>query len=89
MKELITTLSETPRASEIVMPLLGAGRGGISSPLALVGLLLALAEAVRYGAGPRQLRKVSIIVFLRDEHSKPEVDPFVIRRALALITQEG
>ena len=89
MKELITTLSETPRASEIVMPLLGAGRGGISSPLALVGLLLALAEAVRYGAGPRQLRKVSIIVLLRDEHSKPEVDPFVIRRALALITQEG
>jgi hypothetical protein len=39
------------------MPILGVGHAGIYKPLALVGLLLAVAEAARYGqGGPSQLR---------------------------------
>jgi hypothetical protein len=72
------------RYTEVVMPVLGAGHGRIDPPLALVGLLLAVAEAARYGGGPR-LRRVTIVVYKRDEESAEQVDPLVVRRALALI----
>jgi hypothetical protein len=54
-------------------------------PLAFVGLLLAVAEAARYGQGGQRLRRVTIIVFKRDDDTPPEVDQVVVRRALALI----
>jgi hypothetical protein len=48
MRELVAKLADA-RLNEVVMPILGAGHGGIDPPLALVGLLLAVAEAARYG----------------------------------------
>jgi len=85
---LVNSLAETTRIREIAMPLLGAGHGGIAPPLALVGLLVALAEAIRDGVGARRLKKVTIIVFRKDANSKPEVHPTVVCRALALISQQ-
>jgi hypothetical protein len=73
------------RLNEITMPILGAGHGGINPPLALVGLLLAVAEASRYGDGRQCMKKVTIVVFKRDANSLPQVDPVVVRRALALV----
>lgn len=84
MRELITCLANA-RLQEIIMPVLGAGHAGIDPPLAFVGLLLAVAEAARYGYGGRRPKRVTIVVFRRDEKSAPQVDPIVVRRALALI----
>jgi hypothetical protein len=84
MRELVTRLADA-RYSEVAMPILGAGHGQIDPPLALVGLLLAVAEAARYGQGGQRLRRVTIIVFKADADSPAQVDPVVVRRALALI----
>jgi hypothetical protein len=84
LRELAMRLADA-RLNEITMPILGAGHGGINPPLALVGLLLAVAEASRYGDGRQCMKKVTIVVFKRDANSLPQVDPVVVRRALALV----
>ncbi len=84
MRELVANLADA-RLNEVAMPILGAGHGRIDPPLALVGLLLAVAEAARYGQGGQRLRKVTIIVFKRDAHTLAQVDRVVTRRALALV----
>lgn len=73
------------RINEIAMPVLGSGHGGLDPPLALVGLLGAVAEAARYGQGGQRLKKVTIVLFKKDAKSTPQVDQVVVRRALALI----
>jgi hypothetical protein len=73
------------RITEVAMPILGAGHGGIYPPLALMSSLLAVAEAARYGRGSQRLKRVTLIVFKKDSHTPAEVDKTVIRRALALI----
>jgi hypothetical protein len=84
LRALVGQLADE-RISEVVMPLLGSGHGCIEKPLALVGLLLAIAEVVQYGQGGQHLRNITIVVFRRDADAPPEVDPVVVRRALALI----
>jgi hypothetical protein len=84
MRELATRLADA-RLNEVTMPILGAGHGGIDPPLAFVGLLLAVAEAARYGQGGQRLKRVTIVVFKRDADHPAQVDRAVVRRALALI----
>jgi hypothetical protein len=84
MRELATRLADA-RINEVVMPILGAGHGQIDAPLAFVGLLLAVAEVARYGQGGQRLKRVTIVVFRRNEDSPAEVDRVVVRRGLALI----
>jgi len=55
MRALVERLADA-RLTEVVMPLMGAGHGHIEKPLALVGLLLAIAEVARYGQGSQRLR---------------------------------
>jgi hypothetical protein len=84
MRTLVAQLADA-RLSEVVMPLMGAGHGRIEKPLALVGLLLAIAEVAHYGQGSQRLRRATVVVFQSDRASKPEVDRVVAQRALALI----
>lgn len=84
MRELLTRLADA-RLSEATMPVLGAGHGGVDPPLAFVGLVLAIAEAARYGQGAQRLKKVTIVVFKPDARTAPQVNPTVVRRALALV----
>ena len=84
MHALVARLADT-RFDEVVMPVLGAGHGGIYPPLAFVGLLLAVAEAARYRQGGWHLKRVTIVVYRRDAQSSAQVDDAVIRRALALV----
>jgi hypothetical protein len=84
MRELVERLANA-RFTDAAMPILGGGHGRIDAPLALVGLLLAVAEAARYGQGGQRLRSVTIVVFKRDENTPAQVDRVVVRRALALI----
>jgi hypothetical protein len=84
MQELVAKLADA-RLNEVAMPIMGSGHGGIDPPLALVGLLLAVAEAARYGQGGQRLKRVTIIVFKRDVGAPAQVDQVIVRRALALI----
>jgi len=84
MRELFTHLADA-RINEVAMPILGSGHGQIDPPLAFVGLLLAVAEAARYGQGGQRLKRVTIVVFQKSTDSPPQVDKVVVRRALALI----
>jgi len=84
MHELVTCLADA-RLDEVAMPILGAGHGGIATPLAFVGTLLAVAEAARYGPGGQRLKLATIVVFKRDRDAVSQVDRAVVRRALALI----
>jgi hypothetical protein len=86
--ELVTHLVDV-RLRDVAMPVLGAGHGRIHPALAFVGLVLAVAEAVRYGAGGSPLSTVTIVVFQRDATSPPQVHPTVVRRALALAGVKG
>ena len=85
--ELVTRLVDE-HLNEIVMPILGAGHGGMDAATAFVSLVLALAEAIRYVPG-RPLRRVTIVIFKKDAESPCEVDPIVVRRALALAGAPG
>lgn len=84
MQQLVARLADQ-RIDRVVMPVLGSGHGGINAPLAFVGLLLAVAEAARYGQGSQRLKMVTIILFKRDPDSPSQVDQMVVRRALALV----
>jgi hypothetical protein len=83
-RELVTRVADA-RLREVVMPVLAGGHAGIDPPLALVGLLLAVAEHARYRPGGRRLKRVTIVVFKPDPDRPAEVDNIVTRRALALI----
>jgi pimeloyl-ACP methyl ester carboxylesterase len=82
MNELFGRLADK-RIREVAMPILGAGHGGIRAPHALVGLLLAIADAARYGQIAPE--RVTIVVFKKDAQSIPAVDNIIVRRTLALI----
>jgi hypothetical protein len=82
MCELVTRLVDE-RLNQVVMPILGAGHGGMDPAMAFVSLVLALAEAIRYVPG-RPVRSATIVLFRKDQTSDCEVDSVVVRRALAL-----
>jgi pimeloyl-ACP methyl ester carboxylesterase len=84
MRDLFAVLADA-RINEVVMPVMGAGHGGIKSPLAFVGLVLALAEAAKYGPELHRRKRVTIVVFRRSQNDPPEVALATIRRALALV----
>lgn len=67
------------------MPIMAAGHAGIDSRLAFVGLLLAIAEAVRFKVGGPRLKRVTVVAFKPSEDSPSAVDKVVVRRSLALI----
>ncbi len=64
---------------------MGSDYGGISPPRALVGLLIAVAEAVRTFRG-RKPSRLTIVVFKKEAESNGLVDQVVVHRALALIS---
>lgn len=84
VRELFSQMADA-RLRHVTMPILGAGHGGIAAPLAFVGLLLAIAEAARYGQGGQRPKSVTIVVFKPDADRPAVVDAVVVRRALALI----
>lgn len=87
VQELFELLADK-RINEVVMPVLGAGHGGIDPPLALAGLVLALAEVARYGPDRQRRNKITIVVFQRAKHDPPDVAPDSIRKALELVANK-
>ena len=87
MRELVEHLADS-RINEVAMPMLGSGHGRIDEPLALVGLVLALAEAAHYGRGGQRLKKATIVQFIPDGQKPTEGAKAVALRALALVSSK-
>jgi len=87
VQELFELLADR-RINEVVMPVLGAGHGGIDPSLALAGLVLALAEAARYGPDRQRRKKITIVVFQRAKHDPPDVPLDGVRKALELVANK-
>jgi Alpha/beta hydrolase family len=87
MRELFALLADE-RIDEVVMPVLGAGHGGIDPPLALVGLVLALAEAAQNGTERQRRKRVVVVVFRPSASDAPTVAAGVVRRALSLVADK-
>lgn len=84
IRELFTIMADA-RVTEVTMPVLGSGHGRLDPPLAFVGLVLAIAEAARYGRGGQRLRRISIIVFRSGNDSAGTISDVTIRQTLALV----
>jgi hypothetical protein len=84
IKNLFRCMADA-RLNEVVTPILGSGHGGVGPPLAFVGLLIAIAEAVRRGHGGPRKRTVTIVVYKQDKSTPAVVSDIVIRRGLALV----
>jgi antiphage defense system Thoeris ThsA-like protein len=69
------------RLRGLVIPVLGAGHGGLKIEMALFALVLALSEAI--GRDPaRHLQSVDIVVFKPDNSKKPQIKPSTVKRIL-------
>jgi O-acetyl-ADP-ribose deacetylase (regulator of RNase III) len=88
VREMFELLADR-RINEVLMPVLGAGHGGIDPSLALAGLVLALAEVVRYGTDRQRRKKITIVVFQRTKVDPPEVARADIRRALEMVANKA
>ena len=84
MHNLFSVLADA-RLNRVLMPLMGAGHGGISPQLALVGILLALAEATRAGTEFQGAKKITVVIYRSTGQEYPSISPTEIRRALALV----
>lgn len=72
------------RFTDLVLPLMGSGHGGLEPELALLYLLLST-QAVLDDRSGSHLRSVTIVIFQKDEHTTPNVHPDVVRRMLSLV----
>jgi len=75
------------RFTDLFLPLMGAGHGGLEPELALLYLLLSTKAVIDDRSGGGHLRSVTIVVFRKDERTAPDIHPDVVRRMLALVKQ--
>jgi hypothetical protein len=71
------------RASDVVLPVMGSGHGGLSPEAALTCILIGFVELLT-GPGGRQLRRIDIVVFQEDQKTPPELSKRQVLRALTL-----
>jgi O-acetyl-ADP-ribose deacetylase (regulator of RNase III) len=81
VSEVLTVAAEK-RLDELYFPVIGSGHGGLRNEVALFSMVLALSEALCKPSGPRL--SINILVFRKNENSKPDVTAKTIRRALRL-----
>lgn len=78
----IETTMADHRLTDVVVPLIGSGHGGLRKPAALSALLVAFIEVLRRPAG-HGIRNVTIAVFQEDARAKPSISQRLARRTMA------
>jgi O-acetyl-ADP-ribose deacetylase (regulator of RNase III) len=68
------------RLSDLYLPVIGSGHGGLRTEVALFSMVSALSEVLCKPLGPRI--NVNIVIFRKDENSKPEISSRAVRRVL-------
>jgi len=76
----VLAVSVDNRLSQIFLPVIGSGHGGLKAELSLFIMTLALSEALCKPLGPRI--DINVIVFRRDDRSEPEISPKSVKRVL-------
>lgn len=84
MKAICQTMNDD-RLTDLYLPLMGAGHGGLEPELALLYLLLSTKAVIEDRAGGSHLRSVTIVVFRKDERATPSIHPGVVSRLLSLV----
>jgi hypothetical protein len=72
------------RLTTLYLPTLGSGHGGLTGEFSLFCMLVSLAQLHRQPSGP-SLKTVNIVVYQRNESSRPAVSGASIRRALSMV----
>ncbi len=72
------------RITEVHVPVLGSGHGGLRAEVALLCMLISLGELHRRGSG-HGLRTVNIVVFQGSATARPSITPLSIKRALEFV----
>jgi len=73
------------RFTNLFLPLMGSGHGGLEPELALLYLLLSTKAVIDDRSGGGHLRSVTIVVFRKDERTASNIHPDVVRRMLSLV----
>lgn len=73
------------RLTDLYLPLMGSGHGGLEPELALLYLLLSTKAVIDDRSGGGHLRSVTIVVFRKDQSTVPNIHPDVVRRMLSLV----
>jgi len=72
------------RLSDLYIPLLGSGHGGVRKETALLYMIMALWE-ILCGPSGHHLRLVTIIVFQKDDKTPAEISRQAVRQILSLV----
>ncbi|MFL6247851.1 MAG: TIR domain-containing protein [Thermoanaerobaculia bacterium] len=72
------------RLTDLYLPLMGAGHGGLEPELALLYLLLSTKAVLDDRLGGH-LRSVTIVVYRRDARTAPSIHPDVVSRMLSVV----
>jgi hypothetical protein len=70
------------RLTEVHLPVIGSGHGGLGIELALLYMVLAFSESLRNRAG-QSLRSANIMVFQSGPDSEPEISRRAVKRILS------
>lgn len=70
------------RLTNVVLPLIGSGHGGLRTTAALAALVVAFIEVLRRPAA-HGIRNVTIVVFRKSKGEKPAINDRLVRRTVA------
>jgi hypothetical protein len=70
------------RIDAVVLPVIGSGHGGLRPPISLICMLIAFGETLRQPSG-RHIKRVRIVVYQKDERTKPVISRWEVRRFMA------
>ncbi len=76
----VVSVADDQRLSDLYMPVIGSGHGGLRTEVALFSMVSALFEVLCKPFGHRL--NINIVVFRNDARSKPEVSPKALRGVL-------
>jgi len=72
------------RLTDVTLPLIGSGHGGLRKPAALSALLVAFVEVLRRPAG-HGIKNVSIVIYQGGPKDPPEINARLVRRTMARV----
>lgn len=75
------------RLTDLYLPVMGSGHGGLEPELALLYLLLSTKAVVDHPQSGVHLRSVTIVVYRKDQNTAPSIHPDVVKRMLAVVKQ--
>ena len=87
MRAIAEGMSEH-RLTDVHLPLMGSGHGGLPNEIALLYTVMAIREALEEPAG-KHLRAIDLVVFRKSPESEPSLPRETVKRILSFTTGAG